>query len=312
MTDASVSLAISSAIGVAAENKARRVGVPLLGAGALAEPASRIAAIVVPALVDAQRQLPRSTIDEVVYLASSDDVADPIEQEFNRIVRAAEVANSSVELAGGVTRDLVDPSQGIPLTDDELGFAPYVSMLATVIADRETPLPLSVGIFGKWGSGKSYFMAMLRDRIRGLANSGDTRYQREIVQIGFNAWHYADSNLWASLGDEIFRQLAEPELTSRERSEQLRTELVKRLDQRRHLEMATQDARVTAAALQEEIDRAIAQREASAADLIVALRNSAEFGSRVDGLWRQLGISDQVEQAKLFAAQLQGTLTEAD
>lgn len=51
---------------------------------------------------------------------------------------------------------MVDVARGIPLEDDHLGVARYVSMLAAVIARADTPLPLSVGLFGEWGSGKSY------------------------------------------------------------------------------------------------------------------------------------------------------------
>lgn len=46
---------------------------------------------------------------------------------------------STVDLAGGMSSDLVDPNIGIPLSRDQLDFAPYVSMLATVIADPELP-----------------------------------------------------------------------------------------------------------------------------------------------------------------------------
>src|SRR5439155_1335493 len=83
--------------------------------------------------------------------------------------------------------DLVDPNVGIPLENDQLDFAPYVAMLATVIADRDTPLPLSIGIFGEWGSGKSYFMGLLREQVDQLAGSGSPGYCDEVVQIGFNA-----------------------------------------------------------------------------------------------------------------------------
>ncbi|HWB05074.1 MAG TPA: SMEK domain-containing protein [Verrucomicrobiales bacterium] len=87
--------------------------------------------------------------------------------------------------------------------------------LAELIALRETNLPLAVGLFGNWGSGKSHFMGLLRmhmlDRAkaarRGPEGAADGRWCREIVPIVFNAWHYLDSNLWASLVSEIFERL---------------------------------------------------------------------------------------------------------
>ena len=50
---------------------------------------------------------------------------------------------SAGELEGGVSSELVDPDVGIGLDRDRLGVAPYVSMLASVICDRRTPMPLS-------------------------------------------------------------------------------------------------------------------------------------------------------------------------
>jgi hypothetical protein len=50
--------------------------------------------------------------------------------------------------AGGISTDLVDPNQDIPLDQDDLGFGGWASMYATVIADRNTPMPVSIGLFG--------------------------------------------------------------------------------------------------------------------------------------------------------------------
>ncbi|MGO4615414.1 P-loop NTPase fold protein [Nocardia sp. 2YAB30] len=306
VTDASLRLAARSSVEAAATEGAKAVGFSLLGAGALAEPVQHVAAVLVPAVVDAVQALRGHRPDQLVFVCQTGETEDLIRREFEQLPQA------TTELAGGVARDLVDPNVGIPLTDDKLVFAPYVSMLATVMADRATPLPLSVGVFGEWGSGKSYFMAMLRDRIQVLAESGDDRYCGEVVQIGFNAWHYADTNLWASLGDEIFRQLAGTGPSAHESAERIRAELANRLDQRRQLETATCEARTVAATLQAEVDRAVAERAASARDLLVALRNSSAFRRKVDLLWSRLGIKDEVEQAKLFSAQMHGTLTEAE
>jgi hypothetical protein len=44
-------------------------------------------------------------------------------------------------LAGGVSADLVDPDQEIPLDQDHLDVSTYVTMLAAVAARSDTPLP---------------------------------------------------------------------------------------------------------------------------------------------------------------------------
>ncbi|MGW6336056.1 P-loop NTPase fold protein [Nocardia rhamnosiphila] len=306
LSDDVLRLAVREAIRTAADGGTRILGLPLFTAGILNRPETEVAAVVVAAAVESASDPPGQRLDGLVFFCRERSEAAAIAAEFARWV-----PDLSGGLAGRLSADLVDPNIGIPLEGDQLGVAPYVSMLATVIADRETPLPLSVGVFGAWGSGKSYFMAMLRDRIDGLAGTGE-RYCTEIVQIGFNAWHYTDSNLWASLGDEIFRQLAGSEPGSRERAERIRRELAHRVDQRRQLEIATREAGDTAAALRAEIDEATATRETTAGDLLVALRNSESFRGRVDGLWRRLGLTDEAARARLLAEEMHGTLTEAE
>lgn len=68
--------------------------------------------------------------------------------------------------------------------DDCLGFSSYVESLAEVCLERDIA-PLTVGIFGSWGSGKTSLMHMLRRRI-------DERSTRDakIVTVWFNAWRY--------------------------------------------------------------------------------------------------------------------------
>ena len=79
-------------------------------------------------------------------------------------------------------------------------------------AEKVTP-PLSVGVFGDWGSGKSFFMRLMQEQTKQVAASsatdanGDRLFCRQIVSIRFNAWHYADGNLWASLVQTIFQSL---------------------------------------------------------------------------------------------------------
>lgn len=99
---------------------------------------------------------------------------------------------------------------------DRLFVEPYARALAAVIAAWETPQPLSIGIFGEWGSGKSFFMHLLNDAIEDLRSNatrdaqGQRVFCRSIIQIDFNAWHYAESQIWASLVDHILRSLYKP------------------------------------------------------------------------------------------------------
>lgn len=96
--------------------------------------------------------------------------------------------------------------------DDKLGVADEAKAFARVAAARQVAPPLAFGIFGDWGSGKSFFMRLIKEHIDklqdGTAREAKTGlFHENIVQIRFNAWHYVDSNLWASLVDYIFSEL---------------------------------------------------------------------------------------------------------
>jgi KAP family P-loop domain len=179
-------------------------------------------------------------------------------------------------------------------------------MLATVISDPATPMPLSVGIFGEWGSGKSYFMGLMREEIERLSGSGLKAYLKNVVQIGFNAWHYADTNLWASLGDEIFRQLAGPGETAPEGRRRLREELVSGAAEREALEARAAQARAETVRLKAALYEAMSARQLRAKDLLNAIKNSAQLRKQLDRVWRQLGIDTETQQAQTLADQLSG------
>jgi WD40 repeat protein len=107
-----------------------------------------------------------------------------------------------------VAADVVDGA-------DLIGIGADATAIANLIAARETAPPLSIGLFGDWGSGKSFLIGQVQERVRRLA-SRSRRAERSaycgyVRNVSFNAWHYADANLWASLVTHIFDELAKPE-----------------------------------------------------------------------------------------------------
>jgi KAP family P-loop domain len=106
----------------------------------------------------------------------------------------------------GYTSDSVGPdSAGM---EDLLGIEDEVKVLCAVIAATNVRPPLALGLFGEWGSGKSYFMRMMEKQIRAQSASGAAGFCQDVVQLWFNAWHYSDTDLWASLASEVFEQLS--------------------------------------------------------------------------------------------------------
>ena len=90
--------------------------------------------------------------------------------------------------------------------------------LAGLIASEELHPPLTVGLFGAWGAGKSFVLNALERELRELTGPDrPTGFLGGLRIVRFNAWHYAETNLWASLVDEVLRQLGDelpkPQLT---------------------------------------------------------------------------------------------------
>lgn len=101
------------------------------------------------------------------------------------------------------------------LASDRLGVAADARAFADLICLEDARPPLAIGLFGAWGAGKSTFMRMIQDGIEAnravsarLAAAGaPAPFVRNVVHVWFNAWHYLDANLWASLVSHIFREL---------------------------------------------------------------------------------------------------------
>jgi hypothetical protein len=133
-------------------------------------------------------------------------------------------------------RAYADRASPVPLTSfsadvytdqDLLGIDRSVDALALLLASTRTVTPLAIGVFGPWGSGKSFFMRHLQKRIIGLRGAEKARiadwqskrtagnataadaplYFADIAQVEFNAWHYNEANLVASLVEHLFRNL---------------------------------------------------------------------------------------------------------
>jgi MGS-like domain/KAP family P-loop domain len=172
----------------------------------------------------------RAGVRAIVALKASDleaadktnkSVQDQQEASNRQLIRILGITGFSSEhtslgARGGVT--------------DELDINNFVTLFAELIAARETVLPLSMGLFAEWGAGKSHFMRMLEQKIDDLANEtkadwakrldqeinlaplaedGEGPWCRRVVPIRFNAWHYRDTDLWASLVTEIFDRMFE-------------------------------------------------------------------------------------------------------
>ena len=90
-----------------------------------------------------------------------------------------------------------------------------IESFARLIRDPETKPPLTIGIYGAWGSGKTFLMTRIMERLRGLgptdeqtASVDDRSKKRrrseirfsDVAIVHFNAWEYeASEKQWAGM-----------------------------------------------------------------------------------------------------------------
>jgi hypothetical protein len=92
-----------------------------------------------------------------------------------------------------------------PTTEDGLGFDPYVNILLEAINNFDATSPLTIGIHGRWGSGKTSLMRMLEKRFED-ANSVKT--------IWFNAWaHGREEPIGLALLQQVLIEFQKEEKT---------------------------------------------------------------------------------------------------
>ena len=100
-------------------------------------------------------------------------------------------------------------------SEDLLGITQEADRLARLITSRTLASPLSLGIFGGPGSGKSFFAKVLRERIQELCLSAKSRNDKEnvvsaVVQLELNAWQSAGVSPWVLLAEQIYKAMEEP------------------------------------------------------------------------------------------------------
>lgn len=95
---------------------------------------------------------------------------------------------------------------------DELGFTPIVQALARMILHSKTAKPITIGIHGEWGAGKSSVLLQLRKELNLLVKNdkgvlGCTPKQK-IVHVEFDAWlHGENSSMLGVFLQEITNQI---------------------------------------------------------------------------------------------------------
>ncbi|MGZ8236449.1 MAG: P-loop NTPase fold protein [Methylobacter sp.] len=168
---------------------------------------------------------------------------------------------------------------------DLLNIDREVEAFARLIASRNSATPLSIGVFGAWGSGKSFFMHRLRKRVDSFAKLGQnegpqSKFHGRIAQVDFNAWHYSEGNLAASFVDHILRNLrVGPDETTedlKKRSE----EIINQLDSAKQNLTLRQKAVKDAEAKIDEVRQHLSDLDARIADEIEVKKDEVAAARR--------------------------------
>jgi len=200
---------------------------------------------------------------------------------------------------------------------DLIGIGAEVDAFAYLIAAKALQPPMAIGLFGDWGSGKSFFMEALRRRIHKITEDaqksgqpqGKISIYKYIAQIEFNAWHYVEGELWASLVEHIFRNLKtrpEDEPTLLQQRQQVvieKLEIKRRAQlaaQARKAELESQLSRTQArvATLQKERDEALNKlNELKAKDILEAIELSEQEKDEICKTLQDIGLTETCEKA---------------
>ncbi len=87
----------------------------------------------------------------------------------------------------------------LPAETDALDFAPYINTLAGLIQSPNTSTPLTIGVFGTWGAGKTSLMRQVMKALPGSYRSA-----------WFDAWKYEkEADLWRAMLLQVLNALQE-------------------------------------------------------------------------------------------------------
>ncbi len=219
----------------------------------------------------------------------------------------------------GFAADTPEGKDYLDIEDD------YYALSALICSTKITP-PLSIGLFGDWGSGKSFFMHRLR---RGAAwisqharNSNamqrDLPFYKYVVQIEFNAWNYSAGNLWAALVQHILENLRlteqdDEELVAR-RLAYLRSEMQLEQRAREAARAREQEARKTAEVLNEKLESLRKEHDEEVerlkavltTDVLKTVQLDQGTTDELNGIREELGLPEASAEAGEFLAAVDG------
>jgi formylglycine-generating enzyme required for sulfatase activity len=95
-----------------------------------------------------------------------------------------------------------------PEEGDYFYFPRYANTISDIIAYRENRTPLTIGIYGSWGTGKTSLMRLIAHNLKNKEKYNGKGDFRKCKTVWFQAWKYADEEkILAALIEEIFKTM---------------------------------------------------------------------------------------------------------
>ena len=111
----------------------------------------------------------------------------------------------------GFAADLVGDRIQVTAADDLLGIEDDVRTLCRLLLALLDPASAGSRCSSATGGWQELFPPANTDPHRGDEKRSShiscwpRRYREQVVQVSFNAWHYLDADLWASIADRLYR-----------------------------------------------------------------------------------------------------------
>ena len=121
--------------------------------------------------------------------------------------------------------------------DDQLGFKYYIEAFADLIESPYTSRPLTIGIYGSWGMGKSFLLKHIAETLNQRRKNRITEGKSPINVhvVNFNAWEYSASEIvWPGLVRKVMDQLEPKREMSQNYIKYFKSKLYRTLKNRFH------------------------------------------------------------------------------
>jgi Cdc6-like AAA superfamily ATPase len=163
---------------------------------------------------DFQEEVEKLAKQNTTMLQEIGRQSQSFDTDFNELVAKLTLVASEIQNEKIVAKREVDKRFYI-LTDhpngpDKLNYDQYAQALSELVCNPDMKTPITVGIYGQWGKGKTFLMKKIRETIeKTIANKEKSKGNlTNILTVDFNAWSYAASeHMWAGMVINLYNEV---------------------------------------------------------------------------------------------------------